>query len=76
MTALDMQIIEKRQCEKHCWTYVDIMQRYGVGVNKAYAIIRSIRAACGGGKLGSGKVLPAEVEYWESDVNKKVVRRL
>lgn len=44
----------------------DIMERYGVGVNAAYGIIRGIKQVCGGGQLPPGKVLPAEVEYWEN----------
>ena len=52
----------------------DIMKRYDVGVSTAQGIIRSIRSMCGGGKLGKGKVLPSEVEYWESEVDKRRVR--
>ena len=52
----------------------DIMKRYDVGINAAQGIIRSIRAMCGGGKLGKGKVLPSEVAYWESEVDKRRVR--
>lgn len=43
----------------------DIMERYGVGEVKAYGIIRGIKQVCDGGQLPAGKVLPAELEYWE-----------
>lgn len=43
----------------------DIMMRYGVGKASAYGIIQGIKQVCDGGQLPVGKVLPAEVEYWE-----------
>lgn len=55
--------------ENQAVTYFDkysIAKRYGVGINKALNIIRAIRDTCGGGSLPSGKVLPAEVEFWEN----------
>ena len=62
---------ERRQV----WLGVDeIMERYGCKKSKAYEYIRAIRACCGGGKLGQGRVLIAEVEYWENDVIKERVR--
>jgi flagellar biosynthesis/type III secretory pathway protein FliH len=55
----------------------DIMERYGVGINKAHQILRGIRSVCGGGKLDSnGRVLVAEVKYWESLVDTRYVERL
>ena len=46
----------------------DIMARYNCGVSKAISIIRCIHHVCGGdGALGKGKVLPAELEYWEAN---------
>lgn len=43
----------------------DIMERYGVGMNKAVGIISAVRRICGGGQLPAGKILPAELAYWE-----------
>lgn len=43
-----------------------IAKRYDIGISKAYDVIRAIRDTCGGGSLPSGKVLPAEVEFWEN----------
>lgn len=54
--------------------FSDIMARYQVGKSNALVIIRSIRTCCGGGKLPKGKVLPSELEYWESLPIKKEVR--
>lgn len=42
----------------------DIKDRYNVGINKAYEIIRCVHRVCGS-KLGPGKVLPSELAYWE-----------
>ena len=74
MTALDIEIKEFRAQGRIALNYEDIMMRYGVGSGKARDIIRGIRTICGGGKLGSGKVLPAEVLYWESLVDTRKVR--
>lgn len=76
LTALDIEIAEFRQQGRVALTCEDIMERYGVGQVKAYQIIRAIRSVCGGGKLGSGKVLPSEVKYWESLVDTTFVERL
>ena len=62
--------------EKAYITKTDIQDRFGVGINKAGEIMRDIRRACNGGKLGAGKVLPAELEYWESLVDKQYKERL
>lgn len=62
--------------EKAYITKTDIQHRFGVGVNKAGDIMRDIRRVCNGGKLGAGKVLPAELEYWESLVDKQYKERL
>ena len=74
LAELDIQIYEIRSQGRVALNYQDIMIRYGVGSGKARDIIRGIRTVCGGGKLGSGKVLPAEVIYWESLVEKRRVR--
>ena len=74
MTSLDIQIREFREQGRVALTYPDIMARYGVGIGKARCIIRGIRAVCGGGKLGEGKVLPSEVLYWESLVECRKAR--
>lgn len=74
LSALDLQIREFREQGRVALDYKDIMRRYAVGEAKAYDIIRGIRSVCGGGKLGPGKVLPSEVFYWESLIEKKKVR--
>ncbi len=54
-----------------------IQKRYGVGMNKAGEILRSVRHCCNGGKLGSSSiVLLSELEYWESVVDKTYLARL
>lgn len=57
-------------------TAADVMQIFGVGRNKAYNIIRQVRCECGGGKLGAGKILPAELEYWKNNVDTRKVKRI
>ena len=52
----------------------DIKPRYRCGETRARAIVRSIRACCGGGKLPRGKVLASELAYWESLPIKEEVR--
>ena len=74
LTELDIQIREFREQGRVSLNYEDIMRRYAVGRTRALEIIRGIRSVCGGGKLGSGKVLPSEVLYWESLIIKKNVR--
>lgn len=74
LSALDIEIREFRAQGRVALTYEDMKVRYGVGTNKARDIIRGIRRICGGGKLGEGKVLPSEVRYWESLVDKRTVR--
>ena len=74
LTALDVQIREFREQGRVALNYEDIMVRYGVKETKARQILRGIRAVCGGGKLGEGKVLPAEVLYWESLIDARKVR--
>lgn len=55
--------------------YTDIMKRYGVGENVARDVIRDVRRECGGGRIGHvGRVLRAELEYWETLVDKRKVR--
>ena len=55
-------------------TFRDIMERYHCKEASARRIVRSIRAACGGGKLPRGMVLASELEYWESTPIKRQVR--
>lgn len=43
----------------------DIMQRYGVGQEKAKSIMRAIKDFNSGGVLGKGRLLVSEVTYWE-----------
>lgn len=74
LSTLDIEIKEFREQGRVALDYKDIMRRYAVGATKAYDIIRGIRSVCGGGKLGAGKVLPAEVLYWESLVDVRKVR--
>ena len=74
ITELELQVKELRAQGRVAFDYKDIMVRYGVGEGKARGIIRGIRSVCGGGKLGSGKVLPDEILYWESLIEKKFVR--
>lgn len=77
LTALDVEIrklCELREQGRVALDCQDIMERYGVGTNKAREIIRGIRSVCGGGKLGEGRVLPSEVLYWESLVDARKVR--
>lgn len=74
LSTLDIEIKEFREQGRVALDYKDIMRRYAVGESKAYGIIRGIRSVCGGGKLGAGRVLPAEVLYWESLVDARKVR--
>ena len=74
ITELELQVKELRAQGRVALNFEDIMARYGVGISKARDIIRGIRAVCGGGKLGEGKVLPEEVLYWESLIDKRFVR--
>jgi hypothetical protein len=74
VTELDVQIREFKAQGQIALTYKDIMVRYGVQETKARAILRGIRSVCGGGKLGQGRVLPSEVVYWESLIDKRMVR--
>ena len=74
LTALDVEIREFRAQGCVALTYKDLMVRYGCCETLARNRLRGIRSVCGGGKLGVGKVLPAEVLYWESLVEKRKVR--
>lgn len=62
--------------EKAYLTVKDIQERYDYGINKARGILRDIRKSCNGGKLGAGKILPSELAYWESLVDKQYKERL
>lgn len=57
---------EKKPAEPVCYTAEDIRRRYGIGINGARAVIRSIRHVNGGLALGE-KVLPSELRYWEEN---------
>lgn len=57
---------EKKPAEPACYTAEDIRRRYGIGINGARAVIRSIRHVNGGLALGE-KVLPSELHYWEEN---------
>lgn len=57
---------EKKPAEPACYTAEDIRRRYGIGINGARAVIRSIRHVNGGLALGE-KVLPSELRYWEEN---------
>lgn len=52
----------------------DIMKRYNVSSNIALGIIRAVRFFNGGGALPRGKILPRELENWESrdEFNRRV----
>lgn len=65
---------ELQEEKRAALTFRDIMARYGCGESSARNIIRSIRAACGGGLLPRGKVLASELHYWESNPKKEQVR--
>ncbi|MBO4284298.1 MAG: hypothetical protein J5958_06725 [Clostridia bacterium] len=46
----------------------DVSERFGVKRDKAYSLIRAIKAVSyppGVGALGKGKILPSELERWE-----------
>ena len=74
LTALEIEVREFRAQGCIALTYKDMMVRYACGENQARDIIRGIRSVCGGGKLGSRRVLPSEVLYWESLVDMRQVR--
>lgn len=57
---------EQKPAEPVCYTAEDIRRRYGIGINGARAVIRSIRHVNGGLALGE-KVLPSELHYWEEN---------
>ena len=57
---------EQKPAEPVCYTAEDIRRRYGIGINGARAVIRSIRHVNGGLALGE-KVLPSELRYWEEN---------
>lgn len=53
--------------KKAYFDWRDICERYGCCKSKAYGIISAIRMYCNETVLPVGKVLPEEVEYWESN---------
>lgn len=60
---------KKMYLDKH-----DIAKRYDVSLNVALGIVRAIRFFNGGGALPRGKILPRELENWESrdEFNRRV----
>ena len=51
--------------DEKLWLGVDdIRKLFECGSSSAYSIIRQIKAQNGGGKLGRGKILRDELEYW------------
>lgn len=68
---------EAQSQEKPFFKAEDIMKRYEVGLNKAYEILRAVRAVTGGGGFGTaGMVKRSELLYWESIVDKKYLTRI
>lgn len=54
-----------------------LMERYGVGKNKAYEVIRAVRRTNNGGALGTrGKVLMGELLCWEARRDNTFMRDL
>lgn len=51
------------------------MQMYDCSETIALGYIRAIRETCGGGKLSKGKVLPSELEYWQTLIPVKEVKQ-
>ena len=71
--------LEKAQSEqeKPYLTVNDVAARYGISKSKAYEIMNAVRHCCNGGKLQhDGKILRAELEWWESKPEVKFVERL
>ena len=71
--------LEKAQGEqaKPYLTVEDVAARYKISQGKAYEIMNAVRHCCNGGKLNhDGKILRAELEYWESKPEVKFVERL
>lgn len=61
--------------EKYFYDKFDIMQMYDCSETIALGYIRAIRETCGGGKLSKGKVLPSELEYWQTLIPVKEVKQ-
>lgn len=59
------QYLLNKTMNKPYLTKADIQIKYDCGENTALKIIRSIKEVCDGGVLGRGRVLPAELKYWE-----------
>lgn len=69
--AVDKYLTPKE--EKPVYDYRDIMERYGIGENKARSLLIQIRRACNGGMIGSASVVKrSELLYWETLVDKGV----
>lgn len=66
LSVLDREIRTTRMGEKVALEFTDMMEIYGCGIVKAHEYINEIRRTCGGGRLGAGKVLPSEHEYWRN----------
>jgi len=69
---------ERGEADKPYLTVEDVCERYGgIGKPKAYDIMNAVRHYCNGGKLNhDGMILRAEIEYWESTVEKQYIERL
>lgn len=64
--ALDMDEYEIFGEIKHWFGVEDVQARYGgIGTQKAYGIIRTIKLFCEGGSLPGARVLPSELAAWE-----------
>ena len=69
---------ERGEAEKPYLDVEAVRARYGgISRSKAYEIMQGVRHVCGGGKLNhDGMILRAELEYWESIVDKRYIERL
>lgn len=69
---------ERGEAEKPYLDVEAVRARYGgISRSKAYEIMQGVRHVCGGGKLNhDGMILRAELEYWESIVDKRYIDRL
>lgn len=76
LAALTALVDGKKKEEKTYYTVEDIMGRYDVGHDTAEKYIREAKSLSGypGGKLGKGKLLPAELALWENYINGRDVR--
>lgn len=66
---------DNKEEKKYFYDKFDIMQMYDCSETIALGYIRAIRETCGGGKLAKGKVLPSELEYWQTLIPVKEVKQ-